>query len=432
MQDVNGAYQIWMRQLSNKAAKTQRNYVKNFKYFLEWSGKTPDELRQLKLIEENQKEPWLRTKVENLVREHVGMMKQKEYSGSSIHMRLCAIRSFFKAQNLLLHLNREDQPIIDNLKAKGTPSKKQLKEIIECADNLRDRALMLFLKDTGLRSSDIPQILWKHLMDVGDGFFGFKIVTVKRRVVARGFIGPEASEALDRYKRERLQGSKSVKPESNIEDHPVFTPLPESGHYGDGTEKLGSNAIGHAVHRAVVLAGFPNKFASHSLRKFWEQTMRAPREAYLKQLNGRSLNATERAYYWRTEEQLLELYKENYDNLRVLGSLIKHSEIDAIVDERFKEILTKRDLEIDNLKRRLEDMVSLSDQVMALNNRMMLIEQERQKAVTPFIDRQFSDLEEMTSKERTAFLKTLKPALRVWVLKTLKERKEQGQNQSSS
>lgn len=370
MNDVNGAYQIWMRQLSNKAAKTQHNYVKNFKYFLEWCKKAPDELRALKLQEENQKEPWLRTEVENLVREHVGMMKKKEYSGSSIHMRLCAIRSFFKAQNLPLHLNREDQPIIDNLKAKGTPSKKQLKEIIECADNLRDRALMLFLKDTGLRASDISQILWKHLVDVGDGFFGFKIVTVKRRVVARGFVGPEASEALDRYKRERLQGSKSVKPETNIEAHSLFTPLPESGHYGDGTEKLGSNAIGHAVHRAVMLAGFPNKFASHSLRKFWEQSMRSPREAYLKQLNGRSLNATERAYYWRTEEQLLELYKENYDNLRVLGSLIKHSEIDRIVEERLKERIAGRDLEIEKQNSKI---ASMGEQIKFLRDTVELI-----------------------------------------------------------
>ena len=357
MKDVNGAYQIWMRHISNKATKTKQNYVKNFQYFLEWCGKAPDELRKLKMQEENQKEPWLRTGVENLVREHVGMMKHKKYSGASIHIRLCAIRSFFKAQNLPLHLNRDDHPRIDNLKAKGTPSKKQLKEIIECADNLRDRALMLFLKDTGLRSSDIPQILWKHLVDVGDGFFGFKIVTVKRRVVARGFIGPEAIEALDRYKRERLQGSKNVKPESNIEGHSVFTPLPESGHYGDGTEKLGSNAIGHAVRRAVVLAGFPNKFSSHSLRKFWEQSMRAPREAYLKQLNGRSLNATERAYYWRTEEQLLELYKENYDNLRVLGSLIKHAEIDAIVEQRLKERIGERDQEIEIMQKQVEALV---------------------------------------------------------------------------
>jgi len=399
MNDINGAYQIWMRHISNKAAKTQRNYVKNFKYFLEWCRKTPDEVRQLKLIEENQKEPWLRTEVENLVREHVGMMKKKEYSGSSIHMRLCAIRSFFKAQNLPLHLNREDQPIIDNLKAKGTPSKKQLKEIVECADNLRDRALMLFLKDTGLRSSDIPQILWKHLADVGDGFFGFKIVTVKRRVVARGFIGPEASEALDRYKRERLQGSKSVKPETNIEDHSVFTPLPESGHYGDGTEKLGSNAIGHAVHRAVVLAGFPNKFSSHSLRKFWEQSMRAPRESYLKQLNGRSLNATERAYYWRTEEQLLELYKENYDNLRVLGSLIKHSEIDAIVEQRLEERIGERDREIEKLKTQLEDMSTLKSRFEGLYELVMEMKDK------PTITLDLVNLKETEPKEYEKFLR---------------------------
>lgn len=87
--------------------------------------------------------------------------------------------------------------------------------------------------------------------------------------------------------------------------------------------------------------------------------MRAPRKAYLKQLNGRSLNATERAYYWRTEEQLLELYKENYDNLRVLGSLIKHSEIDAIVEERLTERIAGRDQEIEKLKKQLGKVDSL-------------------------------------------------------------------------
>jgi len=346
MKDVNGAYQIWTRHLSNKAAKTRSDYVKNFQLFLSWCRKTPDELRQLKFKEETEKEPWLRTEVENLVREYIGYLKQKGKAGATIHAKLSAIRSFFKAQNLPLHLNRDDQPQISNLKAKGTPPKKDVRAIVECAENLRDRALILFLKDTGLRASDVSTLLWKDLKNVGEGFQGFKIETVKKVVVARGFIGSETIETLERYKQQRLKGSQYVKPETDIENHPLFAPLPESGYFKGGRQQLTANAIGHAVHNAVVIAGFDGKYSGHSLRKFWEQTMRADREAYLKQLNGRKLSAEERAYYWRTEEQLLELYKENFDNLRVLGSMIKHSEIDAIVEQRVKERLAEREPEI--------------------------------------------------------------------------------------
>lgn len=369
MQDLNGAYQIWMRRLSAKAENTRLRYISNFKEFLVWCKKSPDQLRQLKMLEEKQKEPWLRTEVENLVRQHIAFMQKKKLSGSTIHMRLCAIRSFFKSQNLPLHLNREDQPAIDNLNAKGTPNKKEVKEINECALTLRDHALILFLKDTGLRVSDLPQLRWNHLVDVGDGFYKFKIVTVKRHTVARGFIGPETSEALQRYKTQRLQGTRNVPAETNIKNHPLFARLNKCV---DDTNTLDTNALRMAVRRAIVIAGFANKFSSHSLRKFWEQSMRSPREAYLKQLNGRALNSEEKAYYWRTEEQLLELYRENYDNLRILGSLIKHSEIDAIVEQRLKERIGDRDLEIEKLKKQVSRFEGLYERVMQMEKKPAL------------------------------------------------------------
>jgi len=354
MKDVNGAYQIWMRQLSNKADKTKRDYVKDFKRFLDWCKKTPDQLREMKFQEENKKEPWLRTEVENLVREYIGFMKKKDYAGATIHARLAAVRSFFNAQNLPLHLNRHDQPRISNLKARGTPTRKDVRKIVDCSDNLRDRALILFLKDTGLRASDVATFLWKDLKQVGEGFWSFKIETVKKGVKARGFVGPETVEALETYKRQREIGSKYVKPETDIDDHPLFAPLPESGHFDQGETRLKANAVGHAVRAAIIVAGFDGKYSAHSLRKFWEQSMRADREAYLKQLNGRKLSGEERAYYWRTEEQLFELYKENYENLKILGSIIKASEIEQIVEARLKERIGERDKqqkeEIEKLK----------------------------------------------------------------------------------
>lgn len=431
MKDVNGAYQIWMRHLSNKAPTTKKDYVKDFQRFLDWCKKSPDELRELKFQEEAKKEPWLRTEVENLVREYIGFMKQKGYAGATIHARLSAVRSFFNAQNLPLHLNRHDQPQISNLKAKGTPTKKHMRKIVDCADNLRDRALILFLKDSGLRASDVSTFLWKDLKEVIEGFWGFKIETVKKGVKARGFIGSETIEALETYKRQRTLGSKNVKPETNIEDHPLFAPLPESGYFDEGQRRLKANAIGHAVHAAVVMAGFDGKYSAHSLRKFWEQSMRADREAYLKQLNGRKLSGEERAYYWRTEEQLLELYKANYNNLRVLESVIDAKDIEAIAEGRVKAEIGRRDTEIAKLwavireqRKTLVEMSAQSDRIMAFNERLMAMEQERKKAFEIFDENLFRAIEEMSPSERKKFLAGQTPSNRRYAEKRLKARKK--------
>jgi len=367
MEDQNGALKIWNRALSSKSKKTVHDYKHAFKSFLEYTGKTPDELRAMKFEEGKQSEPWMQTEVENIVREFIGDLKAKGYSGATIHMKLSAIRSFFNAQNLPLSLRRSDQPMIANEHASSVPSKEQVKSIIECAGTIRDRAIILFLKDSGLRVSDLALLKWRDFKEYGEGFLGFQVTTQKRKVKARGFVGEETTAVLMRYKKQRLMGSKTVKPETNIEDHPLFSPAPVSGHFNNGENPMNAGSIGQCVSKAVKLAGLTHTISAHGLRKFWEQNIHADRESYIKQLNGRALNRVERAYYWRTDAQLFTVYKQNYQHLECLSSpqMIKQEDIERIVEQRVaervaqlnmhaKEVEAKSHRDIEDLKHQLK------------------------------------------------------------------------------
>ena len=360
MEDVNGALKIWKKHLSTRVERTRNEYFRTFNMFVEWAKKTPEQLRIMKYEESQKQEPWLRTEVENLVRQYLGYLNEKGYSGSYIHVVLSSIKSFFSAQNMPLRLNSNDRPRVASEHASAVPTHKDMKKIVDAADSLRNRALVLFLKDTGLRVSDVAKLKWKDLKPREQGFCGFKIVTEKKKVVARGFFGLETTEALELYRKQRLGGTRHVKPEKNIEDHFVFVPLPVSGHFDGGRHGMDPAVVGARVGDCIKLAGFRGKYTPHGLRKFWEQNVRADREAYLKQLNGRKLSAVERAYYWRTEEQLCELYKENYDNLRIFSTTIKEADIDRIVEKRLKERLEAVTLEkttaLENLLKRVEEL----------------------------------------------------------------------------
>lgn len=138
--------------------------------------------------------------------------------------------------------------------------------IRNAAEILRDKALIMFLKDSGLRQSDAAKLKWGDFKDYGEGFWGFQIQTRKKRVKARGFVGPEATEILMLYKRKRLEGTQKIPAEKNIEEHPVFALVSEPS-------KPTRPAVMCAdIAKIISLAGIDNA-SPHGLRKFWEQNI---------------------------------------------------------------------------------------------------------------------------------------------------------------
>jgi len=316
-----------MESLANRRESTRASYLRLFRGFLEYTGKTADELRQLKYEEDLKEKPWERSRVENLVRGYLQHLGEKGLK--SLEQPYYAITSFFSCNGLHLNLNTGDAPKNHSSRGSSVATPEDTRRVLDACDYIRDRGMVLFLKDSGLRASDLPQLKWRDLKPYGEGFLAFELITTKERVLARGFVGPETTPILMLYKKKRVEGTRRILPEMNIEDHPVFADLEK------GERPMKNTVISARLSYIFQLAGMRERDVSaHGLRKFWEQNVHAKKESYVKQLNGRALSKVEKAYDWLTREQLFEIYQSNYDNLRVLSRSIA-KEVQAL-EERLR------------------------------------------------------------------------------------------------
>jgi len=337
------AVKVWMDALATRKQSTRDLYTKKFERFCKWTNKAPDELREQKFQENQKDKPWERSEVENLVRRYLEYLKNEE-GLTNLNNHYYAIRSFFSCNGLPLNLNGGDTPTNHGVQGSTVPTREDVNTIVSTCEHIRDRLMILFLKDSGLRTGDLEGLTWGDLKPMGDGFYAFEKITEKRGVLARVFIGPETSKVLELYKRKRLQGTRRRPPEQNIDEHPIFAKMTRGVHAKKGITEdvtpLEARIMTPRLSLLFHLAGVREKgISAHGLRKFWEQNVHAKKESYVKQLNGRALSSTERAYDWLTREQLFEIYKKNYPNLKCLSpqQMIKQEDIERIVEQRVKE-----------------------------------------------------------------------------------------------
>ncbi len=350
------ALEVWEASLANRAQGTREKYFSHFKTFIEWCNRTPDELREMKYAENKAEKPWERNQIENLVRQYLQTLQEK-YTCSTQNLSYSAIRSFFEAQGMPLFLNRQDRPSGCAFGSK-TPKREDIRQMRNAAEYLRDKALILFLKDSGLRESDAAKLKWKDFKDFGEGYWGFEIQTKKRKTKARGFVGPEATEILKLYKEKRIQGTQKLCPEENINEHPVF------GLITDPTKGLRPALMSGTIGDIIKLAGLEG-ITPHGIRKFWEQSVHVEKDAYAKQLNGRALSKVEQAYYWKETPELFEIYKANYPNLRIEKQDFRETE-KRLRSDYLNEIRRLKDRIYEMEREKKDEIKTLRDELVEL------------------------------------------------------------------
>ena len=137
---------VWEETIANRAESTKQDYRKHFECFIEWTGLNPDQLREMKWHEDQASKPWERSKVENLVRQYLQSLKG--YSCNTQRCFYTAIQSFFNANGVPLNLKRQDRPVGCAFGSK-TIKQEEIRRIFNAAESLRDKALIMFLKDSG-------------------------------------------------------------------------------------------------------------------------------------------------------------------------------------------------------------------------------------------------------------------------------------------
>jgi integrase len=300
------SYDFWMQSLSNRSPYTRRNYRQHFTRFTKYMQKSPNELfdmqhhaQQTNGENTDPRDGYL---MEQQVKQYIAYLQDKGLSISYQKLSYAAIKSFFQLNQVPLKLHSNDKPKGDNMGGSRIPSREEIQAMIQAAvtedgkPRILYQALVLFLKDSGLRLGDAQQVTWSGINDLGDGFWSWRIMTSKRKVRALPIVGPETTKLLQQLPRKN--------------DH-IFP--------------LQRNTISNKLYE---LTKGIDGVSGHGLRKFFYASLIGARvpEAFVKVLMGKKTSA----YDENRVEQLSTAYIQAYDALRIYEPQASRSEVEQL------------------------------------------------------------------------------------------------------
>jgi len=288
-----------MDQLVNRSANTVRAYNLHFRLFLEYVKATPNQLieMQRKAIESNG-DPRENHVVETKVRTWLGELKTAK-SPATCRLALQAIKSFFALNLHPLRVTRLDRPQGES-QGSRIPEREEVIRIAD-ATKWKYRAAVMFLKDSGLRTSDLAQIQWDDAVDMGDGFWNFNLLTEKRKVAACAFVGPETTRLLKQFKN-------------------------KTGHIFPAHTGTMNRTLNHIIEKAGV-----ENVSAHGLRKYFVTSLqhaRVPQEYILRMMGKKNS-----VYSESRRSELFEMYRKAYPELSIYVGRQQTEELESLKQE---------------------------------------------------------------------------------------------------
>jgi len=230
-------------------------------------------------------------------------------------------------------------------------SKEDLKTVLEYMD-IRERALTLFLKDSGMSISDALRLNYgdiKREFESGKKFIHIHAIRKKENVEYDTFIGPNAIEALKVYLQERKNRGEVIN-----DDSPLFVTKWRP------FNRLDANTVFMMFANVSKLSGI--KISAHRLRKFFDtyMSMRIRHPVILKYWMGHKLASdVEARYIIPPIEEQRRLYAEAYSQIDLSP---KPSELEILIAETKARLQTldpnQRKLFIESLKFRRPDLIN--------------------------------------------------------------------------
>ncbi len=330
---------------NEKLATKSRNYERNMKaalkQFLERYSLTATELyeRQREIekgVALGEREAyaldWLPGLVQALVNERVQQGLNADYA-KDIHK---TISFFCKVNHLRYEQSSHDLPQAENI-GKGAFNRAHIVKMWDHAEGLfktRNRAIMAFLKDSGLRPVDLAKLTVKDYRlavknspEAGYAVFN-PIITSKKGVKAFPIIGPDATAAIDEY----LSDAKLREYLGLTDKGPLFMSRNMAGKNGElqGFKAMNSMDISIMIMRIIEAAEINNgsRYGAYSFRKYhmsrlnsaMDLTLPAMQLSYIYKLQGRRVKDAVGTYD-RPEEsgELTSEYVRHYPKLSMTG-----------------------------------------------------------------------------------------------------------------
>lgn len=401
------AVQYWMDSLNSKAGPHSTKYVwkHHLKRFCDWSGKTPDMLVEERKEHLKSDDERLKHQAEMQVKKFIKHLEQKGLSANTRRSYFMAIRNFYKRNYVELHFFRGDGPGNQTVMAgRRAASKDDIAKMLEVS-NPRVRALILFIKDTGLAESDVVKLKMKDLpvKEVSEIFMleaPVRLVLNRQKTGRRTitFIGQESLKALKNTWRIRERGSPEIKirrygryevkggvpPEQLTMESPLFRSYGKFLRTLKGKSSvahLSAHAVSVIIRKAAILADvWSPGFSAHALRRFFQTSLETSgmNPNWIKKMMGHTLGGSEAPYSQPEIEMLRQAYQKSYAHLAVSEVVEQKSRVQALESQMEALIMNgkKKDLRIRELE---TQQTGITEKTLALENLLERIEKLERK-----------------------------------------------------
>jgi len=359
--------EYWMGELANRSDATREKYRSYFLKFCEWIGQTPDQLVEQKKRDLKNDDPKVQRRIESALKGFIAFLEGEGSSVSTQQVAYAAVRSFFEMNYQPLRMRRGDYPTGESLGSRAA-TKEDIEKLLEDA-SLRIRALILFLKDTGLRVSDVVQLKYGVLsegFENNEKFIPLYLITKKNKIVAKTFVGPEAVGALKEYFEERREGTRRIPPENIGPKSPLFrTRTPK-------VKPVTRSGLSSTINFHAKKLGIDSQFSAHSFRKYFQTQLEAAgtNSNWIDQMIGHRLINSRDRYSLPSDQQLKDAYMKAYTGLRVFKDTdfeARMSLLESQLEERNKIIEalmtngSSKQTEIETLKKQISELKTRFD-----------------------------------------------------------------------
>jgi site-specific recombinase XerD/uncharacterized coiled-coil protein SlyX len=362
----------WIGELANKAPGTRLKYQDYFTKFCVFTKKTPNELIEQRKVDLRAEDPREQRGIECLLKAFMVQLKDQGNSPATQQVAFAAVKSFFESNEYPLRTKRSDYPKGESLGSRAI-TKQLIKQILDDTKRMRDavkmRALLLFLKDTGLRISDVRSLDYGHVrtgLEKDLEFIPLQLVTQKAKTVAKTFVGPEAIEALKLYLEKRRKGTRRMAPETITDDSPLFRTNKQGS-----AKRISRQGLSSMIRFQCLRTGTA-KLSAHSFRKYLQTSLDAAGVSpnFVDQIIGHKLLNSRGVYSLPTDEQLLTAYKDAYPQVRIYPD---KTEVEERVS-KLEDQLTERNGVIADLmsngNKKNSELANMKTQVATLKTQM--------------------------------------------------------------
>ena len=135
-----------------------------------------------------------------LIREYLIQVRKRGVSSSTVHGHARGIRAFVRFLHAEEYLEKQIQVTMPKVEVKPMRvlSEEELDGVLKACHRPRDKALILFMVDTGLRRSEVLYLTWLDV-DIASGVVNVR--RTKNKKPRSAFIGAKTRRALLKYRR---------------------------------------------------------------------------------------------------------------------------------------------------------------------------------------------------------------------------------------